>query len=221
MYKTDDLLDLDHTIAKKHLEKYEYPWEAIPEIKNFILETAKQLDKEEYKEIKNNVWVHKDATIDDNVSIIGPAIIGKQSQIRHCAYIRENVIIGDNCTIGNSCEVKNAIIFDNSQVPHFNYVGDSIMGYKSHMGAGSIVSNLKSDKSNISVKNEGEEIKTNLRKFGAIIGDGVEIGCNSVLNPGTVVGRNSNVYPLARVRGVVPENSIYKDEDNIVEKRNA
>ena len=220
MYKTNNLLDLNYTVAKSYLEKYEYPWEAIPEIKNFILEIGRKLDKEEYEEIKENVWIHKSASVDENVVIIGPAIIGKESQIRHCAYIRENVIIGEGCTIGNSCEIKNSIIFDNSQVPHFNYVGDSLMGYRSHMGAGSIVSNLKSDKSNITVRNVDEKIDTNLRKFGAIIGDGVEIGCNSVLNPGTIVGRNSNVYPLARVRGVVPENSIYKDEDNIVEKRN-
>ena len=220
MYKTENLLDLKYTIAHSYLKKYEYPWEVIPEIKNIILEIGKNLDKEEYKAIKENVWLHKQATVDDNVVIIGPAIIGKNSQIKHCAYIRENVIIGENCTIGNSCEIKNSIIFDDSQVPHFNYVGDSIMGYKSHMGAGAIVSNLKSDKSNITVRNENESIETNLRKFGAIIGDYVEVGCNSVLNPGTVVGKNSNVYPLARVRGVVPENSIYKDEDNIVEKRN-
>lgn len=220
MYKTENLLDLKYTIAQNYLKKYEYPWEIIPEIKNIILEIGKNLDKEEYKEIKENVWLHKQATVDDNVVIIGPAIIGKNSHIKHCAYIRENVIIGESCTIGNSCEIKNSIIFDDSQVPHFNYVGDSIMGYKSHMGAGAIVSNLKSDKSNITVRNENESIETNLRKFGAIIGDSVEIGCNSVLNPGTVVGKNSNVYPLARVRGVVPENSIYKDEDNIVEKRN-
>ena len=220
MYKTNNLLNLNYTVAKNYLEKYEYPWEAIPEIKNFILEIGRELDKQEYEEIKENVWIHKSTSVDENVVIIGPAIIGKESQIRHCAYIRENVIIGEGCTIGNSCEIKNSIIFDNSQVPHFNYVGDSLMGYRSHMGAGSIVSNLKSDKSNITVRNVDEKIDTNLRKFGAIIGDGVEIGCNSVLNPGTIVGRNSNVYPLARVRGVVPENSIYKDEDNIVEKRN-
>ena len=220
MYKTENLLDLKYTIAQSYLKKYEYPWEVIPEIKNIILEIVKNLDKEEYKVIKENVWLHKQATVDDNVVIIGPAIVGKNSQIKHCAYIRENVIIGENCTIGNSCEIKNSIIFDDSQVPHFNYVGDSIMGHKSHMGAGAIVSNLKSDKSNITVRNENESIETNLRKFGAIIGDYVEVGCNSVLNPGTVVGRNSNVYPLARGRGVVPENSIYKDEDNVVEKRN-
>ena len=220
MYKTENMLDLKHTIAKDYLINYEYPWEAIPEINNIILEIAKKLNKEEFIQIKENVWVHKDVIIDDNVKIIGPAIIGKNSQIRHCAYIRENVIIGENCTIGNSCEIKNSIIFDDSQIPHFNYVGDSILGYKSHMGAGAIISNLKSDKTNITIKNEDIKIETNLRKFGAIICDNVEVGCNSVLNPGTIIGKNSNIYPLSRVRGIVPENSIYKDEDNIVEKRN-
>jgi len=218
MYKTKQLFDLKHTITEKYLEKYEFPWEILPEIKTIILEIGQNLSKEEYEEIKENVWKHKSVQIDDNVSIIGPAIIGENSNIKHCAYIRENVIIGKECTIGNSCEVKNAIIFDKTQVPHFNYVGDSILGYKSHMGAGAIVSNLKSDKSNIVVKEEDEKYITNLRKFGAIVGDYVEIGCNSVLNPGTIIGRNTNIYPLSRVRGVIKENSIYKDENNIVEK---
>ena len=218
MYKTEQLLDLNHTVAAEYLKKYEYPWEAISEIKNILLEVASTLDKNEYKEVQENVWVHKSATIDDNVKIVGPAIIGPEAVIKHCAYIRENVIIGKACVIGNSCEIKNAIIFDETQVPHFNYVGDSIMGYKSHMGAGAIVSNLKSDHSNITVKYENENIDTNLRKFGAIIGDFVEVGCNSVLNPGTIIGRNSTVYPLSRVRGVVKEGSIYKDADNVVVK---
>lgn len=218
MYKTNNLLDLNHTITKQYIEKYEYPWEILPEIKNIILEIGKNLDKTQYQEIKENVWVHNSASVDDNVQIIGPTIIGPESSIRHCAYIRENVIVGKTCVIGNSCEVKNAIIFDETQVPHFNYVGDSIMGYKSHMGAGSIVSNLKSDKSNVVVRAGEEKLETNLKKFGAVIGDHVEIGCNSVLNPGTVIGKNSNIYPLSRVRGLVPENSIYKDENNIVEK---
>lgn len=218
MYKTNNLLDLNHTITKQYIEKYEYPWEILPEIKNIILEIGRNLDKTQYQEIKENVWVHNSASVDDNVQIIGPAIIGPESSIRHCAYIRENVIVGKACVIGNSCEVKNAIIFDETQVPHFNYVGDSIMGHKSHMGAGSIVSNLKSDKSNVVVRAGEEKLETNLKKFGAVIGDHVEIGCNSVLNPGTVIGKNSNIYPLSRVRGLVPENSIYKDENNIVEK---
>lgn len=218
MYTTKNLLDLNHTITKEYLEKYENPWEALPEIKNIIKELITKLDKNEYKEIKENVWVHNTVDISDNAVIMGPAIIGAGTNIRHCAFIRDNVVIGENCVIGNSCEIKNAIIFDNSQIPHFNYVGDSILGYHSHMGAGSIVSNLKSDGKNITVTDGENKVETNLRKFGAIIGDNVEIGCNSVMNPGTVIGRNSNIYPLARVRGQVPENSIYKDEDNIVEK---
>jgi len=219
MYTTKNLFDLDNTIAKKYLEKYEYPWEALPDIKNFILELIKDLDRNEFKEIKENVWVHNSVSIAPSALIEGPTIICKDSEIRHCAYIRGNAIIGEGCVIGNSCEVKNAVIFNKSQVPHFNYVGDSILGYHAHMGAGSIVSNLKSDGKNIIVKDGDEKMETGLRKFGAIVGDNVEIGCNSVLNPGTVVGKNSNVYPLARVRGLVPSNSIYKDEDNIVEKR--
>ncbi|MBQ1567288.1 MAG: UDP-N-acetylglucosamine pyrophosphorylase [Erysipelotrichaceae bacterium] len=218
MYTTKNLFDLENTIAKKYLEKYEYPWEALPEIKNFIYELIKELDKNEFKEIKENVWVHNSVNIAPSALIEGPAIICKDSEIRHCAYIRGNAIIGEGCVIGNSCEVKNAIIFNKSQVPHFNYVGDSILGYHAHMGAGSIVSNLKSDGKNITVKDGEEKMETGLRKFGAIVGDNVEIGCNSVLNPGTVVGRNSNVYPLARVRGLVPSDSIYKDEDNVVKK---
>ena len=218
MYTTKNLFDLENTIAKKYLEKYEYPWEALPEIKNFIYELIKELDKNEFKEIKENVWVHSSVNIAPSALIEGPAIICKDSEIRHCAYIRGNAIIGEGCVIGNSCEVKNAIIFNKSQVPHFNYVGDSILGYHAHMGAGSIVSNLKSDGKNITVKDGEEKMETGLRKFGAIVGDNVEIGCNSVLNPGTVVGKNSNVYPLARVRGLVPSDSIYKDEDNVVKK---
>lgn len=218
MYKTEDLLDLNYTITKNYFKNYEYPWEIIPEIKNIVLEIGKNLDKNQYKEIKNNVWVHISASIDENVQIIGPAIIDKNSSIKHCAYIRENVIIGKDCVIGNSCEIKNAIIFDETQVPHFNYVGDSVMGYKSHMGAGAIISNLKSDQSNIIVKTEEEKIETNLRKFGAIIGDFVEVGCNSVLNPGTIIGRKTTIYPLSRVRGLVKEKCIYKEEDNVVQK---
>ena len=218
MYTTKNLLDLSHSICGEYLKKYEYPWEALPEIKHMILELQKNLNKEEYNEIKEGVFVHKTATVAPTACLIGPAIIGAGTEIRHCAFIRENVIVGDGCVIGNSCEAKNVIIFDKTQVPHFNYVGDSIMGYHSHMGAGSIVSNLKSDGSNVVVRSGEQKQETHLRKFGAIIGDNVEIGCNSVLNPGTVVGRNSNIYPLSRVRGQVPENSIYKDEGNIVEK---
>lgn len=218
MYKTANLFDLNHTIAKEYLERYEYPWEALPEIKNIIPELIAKLDRSEYTEYRENVWIHKSVKVAPTADINGPAIIGPESEIRHCAYIRGNVIVGAGCVIGNSCELKNAIVFDRSQIPHFNYVGDSILGYHAHMGAGSIVSNLKSDGRNITVKSGEEKMETNLRKFGAIVGDNVEIGCNSVMNPGTVIGKNSNIYPLARVRGQVPENSIYKDEDNVVEK---
>lgn len=217
MYKTQELFDLDHSIAKEYLKNYEYPWQALQGIKEFIIEKAKELSGE-YKEIRQQVWVHESAKIAANATIEGPTIIGPNSEIRHCAFIRGSAIIGEGCVIGNSCEIKNAIIFDGCQVPHFNYVGDSILGYKAHMGAGSIVSNLKSDKQNVVIKQEDEKYETNLKKVGALIGDYVEVGCNSVLNPGTVVGKHSNVYPLARVRGVVPEHSIYKDEHNIVEK---
>ena len=219
MYTTKNLFDLEHTIAREYLENYEYPWEALPEIKNFIRELIEKLDRNEYTEYKKDVWVHKSATIAPTADVNGPAIIGPKSEIRHCAYIRGNAIIGEGCVIGNSCEVKNAVIFDKSQVPHFNYVGDSILGFHAHMGAGAIVSNLKSDGKNVTIRVGDVKIPTNLRKFGAIIGDNVEVGCNSVLNPGTIVGKNSNIYPLARVRGLVPERSIYKDEDNIVEKK--
>ena len=219
MYTTKNLFDLEHTIAREYLENYEYPWEALPEIKNFIRELIEKLDRNEYTEYKKDVWVHKSATIAPTADVNGPAIIGPKSEIRHCAYIRGNAVIGEGCVIGNSCEVKNAVIFDKSQVPHFNYVGDSILGFHAHMGAGSIVSNLKSDGKNVTIRVGDVKIPTNLRKFGAIIGDNVEVGCNSVLNPGTIVGKNSNIYPLARVRGLVPERSIYKDEDNIVEKK--
>ena len=219
MYKTENLFDLNNSIAGKYLEKYEYPWEALPEIKNFIKELNADLDKNEYQEAAENVWVHKSVKIAKTAELNGPAIIGPNSEIRQCAYIRGNAIIGEGVVIGNSCEVKNAIIFNKSQVPHFNYVGDSILGYHAHMGAGPIVSNLKSDGKDVTIKDGEIKVETHLRKFGAIIGDNAEIGCNSVLNPGTVVGKNSNIYPLARVRGLVPANSIYKDEDDIVEKR--
>ena len=218
MYKTSELFDLNHSIAKEFLETCEYPWEALQGIKEYILKKGKELDQD-YQEVQENVWIHKTAKVAQNATIEGPTIIGPNTEIRHCAFIRGSVLIGESCVIGNSCELKNAIIFDNSQVPHFNYVGDSILGYKAHMGAGSIVSNLKSDKQNVVIKQEEQRFETHLKKVGALVGDCVEIGCNSVLNPGTVIGKNSNVYPLARVRGVVPENSIYKDENNVVEKR--
>ena len=220
MYKTEELLDLDHTMAKDYLSGFDYPWKALAGIGDLINELIKTLDKNEYVEIKENVWAHKSAKIYESAYIDGPCIIGENSEVRHCAFIRGKALIGKDCVVGNSCELKNVIIFDNVQVPHYNYVGDSILGYKSHMGAGSITSNVKSDKTLVEVKNfDGEIIKTGLKKFGAILGDHVEVGCNSVLNPGTVVGRNTNIYPLSRVRGVIPLNSIYKDKENIVEKK--
>lgn len=220
MYKTKDLLDLDHTIAKDYLEKFEYPWEALGGIKDTIIELGKSLSKDEYDEMSENVWVAKSAKVYPTAYLGAPCIIGPESEVRHCAFIRGSALVGKGCVVGNSVELKNVIIFDNVQVPHYNYVGDSILGYKSHMGAGSITSNVKSDKTLVVVKDSDEQIPTGLKKFGAILGDHVEVGCNSVLNPGTVIGRNSNIYPVSRVRGVVPADSIYKDKDSIVGKEN-
>ena len=220
MYKTKDLLNLDHTIAKDYLEKFEYPWEALGGIKDTIIELGKSLSKDEYDETSENVWVAKSAKVYPTAYLGAPCIIGPESEVRHCAFIRGSALVGKGCVVGNSVELKNVIIFDNVQVPHYNYVGDSILGYKSHMGAGSITSNVKSDKTLVVVKDSDEQIPTGLKKFGAILGDHVEVGCNSVLNPGTVIGRNSNIYPVSRVRGVVPADSIYKDKDNIVGKEN-
>lgn len=218
MYKTKDLLDLSHTTASAFLEQYEYPWTAIPEIKNEILRQIETLDKNEYKEIKENVWVHNSAKIFDSAYIDGPTIIGKDAEVRQCAFIRGSVLIGEGSVVGNSCEVKNAIIFDNAEIPHFNYVGDSILGFHAHMGAGSITSNLRADRKNVVVKNGTEKIETGLRKMGAILGDYAEIGCNAVLNPGVVVGRHAMIFPTACVRGTVPENAIFRNDGAIVEK---
>lgn len=218
MYKTIELFDLEHTITKEYLLNYEYPWYALKGIKDLVKELGLKLNKDEYEEIKPNVWVHKTAKIFESAYIGENVIIGENVQIRHCAFIRENAIIGDNCVIGNSCELKNVIIFDNAEVPHYNYVGDSILGYKAHMGAGAVTSNIKSDRKNIVIKDKKEKVETGLRKMGAMLGDYAEIGCNSVLNPGTIVGRCSNVYPTSCVRGVVEENSIYKNSGEIVKK---
>ena len=219
MYTTNNLLDLEHTLAKDYLSKFEYPWQALSGIKEEIIRIGKTLDKNEYDEVKENVWIHKTATVFESAYLGAPLIIGPNTEVRHCAFIRGSALVGANCVVGNSCELKNVILFDNVQTPHYNYVGDSILGYKSHMGAGSITSNVKSDKTLVVVKNfDGERIETEQKKFGAILGDRVEVGCNSVLNPGTVVGRNTNIYPLSRVRGVIPSDSIYKDFDNIVGK---
>lgn len=216
MYKTTDLLDLSHTLAKDLLSQFEYPWLALGKIKETIIILGEKLG-DDYIEVKPQVWVHKTATVFDSAYLGAPLIIGANTEVRHCAFIRGAALIGDNCVVGNSVEIKNAIIFDNVQVPHYNYVGDSILGYKSHMGAGSITSNVKSDKTLVTVKGE-VSIETGLKKFGAILGDYVEVGCNSVLNPGTVIGRNTNIYPLSCVRGVIPAASIYKDKNNIVSK---
>ncbi len=219
MYTTKNLLDLDHTLAKDYLSNFEYPWQSLKGISEEIIRIGKSLSKDEYDEVKENVWIHKTAKVFESAYLGAPLIIGPNSEVRHCAFIRSSALVGANCVVGNSCELKNVILFDNVQVPHYNYVGDSILGYKAHMGAGSITSNVKSDKTLVVVKNyDGEKIETEIKKFGAILGDNVEVGCNSVLNPGTIVGRNTNIYPLSRVRGVVPADSIYKDGDNIVAK---
>ena len=219
MYSIKDLYDLDHTIAKDYLEGFTYPWEALAGIKNLIIELGKQLPKDEYDEVSENVWVHKSATVFPSAYLGAPCIIGKDTEVRHCAFIRGSALVGDNCLVGNSCELKNVILFDHVQTPHYNYVGDSILGYYSHMGAGSITSNVKSDKELVTVKSAEEKIETGLKKFGAMIGDYVEVGCNSVLNPGTVIGKNTRIYPTSCVRGLVKENSIYKNTGDIVEQQ--
>ncbi len=220
MYKTKELYDLTKTMAGDYLAGFEYPWEALSGIKELILALGEKLPKDEFEEISEKVWVHKSVRIFPTAYIGAPCIIGKGTEVRQCAFIRSSALIGENCVIGNSTEVKNAIIFDNVQVPHFNYVGDSILGYKSHLGAGAVTSNVKSDRSLVSVRTTDGAVETGLKKFGAMVGDNVEVGCNSVLNPGTVIGKNSNVYPLSSVRGTVPENSIFKNQSNIVIKEN-
>ena len=219
MYTIKDLYDLDHTMAKEYLEGFTYPWEALKGIKELIIELGKNLDKEEYDEVSENVWVHKTAKVFPTAYLGAPCIIGPKTEVRHCAFIRGSALVGADCVVGNSVELKNVILFDHVQTPHYNYVGDSILGYYSHMGAGSITSNVKSDKKLVVVHNGTENIETGLKKFGAMIGDHVEVGCNSVLNPGTVIGRDSNVYPTSCVRGVVPENSIWKDSGEIIGKK--
>ncbi len=218
MLKILNLFDLEHSDAKEYLLKFEYPWQALSGIKNMIISLGNSLDFDDYDEISENVWIHKTATVASTAYIGSPCIIGAETEIRHCAFIRGSALIGQNCVIGNSVELKNVIVFDSVQVPHYNYVGDSILGYKAHMGAGSITSNVKSDKTLITVNNGTEKIETELKKFGAMLGDYVEVGCNSVLNPGTIIGKNSNIYPLSSVRGVVPCESIYKTGGVIVKK---
>ena len=217
--KTTELLDLSHTLAGDYLARFEYPWQALDGIKDLILELGAGLSPEEYDQPSPNVWVHKTAKVFPSAYLGAPCIIGPETEVRHCAFIRGSALVGANCVVGNSVELKNVILFDNVQTPHYNYVGDSILGYKSHMGAGSITSNVKSDKTLVVVKNEGAEIETKRKKFGAILGDFVEVGCNSVLNPGTVIGPHTNVYPVSCVRGVIPANSIVKTGGIVVPKR--
>lgn len=212
------LFDLSQTQAESLLKRFQYPWEALPYIKEFILTLGPALPKDEYEEIQENVWVAKSAVVFPSAYLNGPIIIGRNTEVRHGAFLRGSALVGDNAVVGNSTELKNVILFNNVQVPHYNYVGDSILGYRSHMGAGSITSNVKSDKTLVTVSCQGKKIATGLKKFGAILGDCVEVGCNSVLNPGTVICPESNVYPLSMVRGVVPPKSIYKTASEIAEK---
>ena len=216
MLTVKSLYDLSHSLAGEYLSSFQYPWEALPGIKDMILKLSQTLG-EDYTEVSPQVWVHKTAKVAPTAYLGGPCIIGANTEVRHCAFVRGSALVGENCVVGNSVELKNVILFDNVQVPHYNYVGDSILGYKSHMGAGSLTSNVKSDKSLVVIHAE-QEIPTGIKKVGALLGDCVEVGCNSVLNPGTVIGKNSNVYPVSCVRGVIPANSIYKAAGKIVKK---
>jgi len=218
MYKTNELYDLNYTIAKEFLSKYEYPWQALADIKEFIINLGKTLDKNEYSEVSENVWIHKSAKVYPSACIEAPTIIMENAEIRQCAFIRGSALVGKGSVVGNSCELKNVIIFDDVQVPHFNYIGDSILGHKAHFGAGSITSNFRADHGEITIHGE-EDFKTGRNKIGAFVGDNTEVGCNTVLNPGTVVGKNCVIYPLSCVRGIIKENSIYKNADNIVIKQ--
>lgn len=218
MYTISDLYDLEHTLAADYLRRFTYPWEALSGIKQFIIELGEKLG-DEYEEREHQVWVHKTAKVFSSAYLGAPCIIGPNTEVRHCAFIRGSALVGADCVVGNSVELKNVILFDHVQTPHYNYVGDSILGYCSHMGAGSITSNVKSDKQLVVVKSrEGEQIETGIKKFGAMLGDYVEVGCNAVCNPGTVIGRHSNVYPTSCVRGVVPANSIWKNDGVVVTK---
>ena len=216
--KTMELLDLEHTLAGEYLARFAYPWQALDGIKELILELGRTLSPAEYDEVTPSVWVHRTAQVAPTAFLGAPCIIGPGTEVRHCAFVRGSALVGEGCVVGNSVELKNVILFDNVQVPHYNYVGDSILGYKSHMGAGSITSNVKSDKTLVTVKAGEEVIPTGRKKFGAILGDRVEVGCNSVLNPGTVLGREASVYPLSCVRGVVPEGHIYKTGGVVVRR---
>ena len=214
----EELYDLSETIAKDIFKGMVYPWEALPKIHSFILELGNTLSEEEYERVGEDIWIARSAFVAPTAFIKGPAIIGKDAEIRHCAFIRGNAIVGEGAVVGNSTELKNVILFNKVQVPHYNYVGDSILGYKAHMGAGSITSNVKSDKTPVTVKTPGGPLETGFKKFGAMLGDEVEVGCGSVLNPGTVVGRSTNIYPLSMVREYVPANSIYKKRGEVARK---
>lgn len=216
--KIKELYNLNETLAGAFLEKFEYPWEVLPHIHDFILELGKTLPSDEFDKIGDDIWVSKKAKVAPTACLNGPLIVDEDAEIRHCAFVRGNAIVGKGCVVGNSTELKNVILFNKVQVPHYNYVGDSILGFKSHMGAGSITSNVKSDKTLVVVKGKENKYETGLKKMGAMLGDNVEVGCNSVLNPGTVIGRESNVYPTSCVRGIIPSNSIYKKNDEIVTK---
>lgn len=217
--KIKNLYDLNETIAAELFDQELYPWELLPKISDFIVELGKTLDPEKFEQRGENVWVAKSAKIFPSAYIGGPCIIDEEAEVRHCAFIRGNAIVGKGAVVGNSTELKNVILFNKVQVPHYNYVGDSILGYKSHMGAGSITSNVKSDKTLVTVRIPGGAVETGLKKMGAMLGDFVEVGCNSVLNPGTVIGRHSNIYPTSSVRGFVPEEHIFKTQDGIVQKK--
>lgn len=217
--KITDLFSLEHTMAKPLLEQYEYPWEVLPHIEEFVIKLGESLPKNEYANPAKGMWIHKSAKIAPTAGIIAPVIIGPKAEIRHGAFIRGKVIIGEEAVVGNSSELKNVILSDHVQVPHYNYVGDSILGYKAHMGAGSITSNVKSDKGLVKVHAEDGDIETGLKKFGAMIGDNVEVGCGSVLNPGTVIGKNTNIYPLSSVRTCVDAGSIYKNQGEVAKKQ--
>lgn len=214
-----ELYTLSETLAAPLLASVTYPWEALPRIGAFILELGASLSEEEYEKRGENIWIARSAKVAPTASITGPCIIGKDTEVRHCAFIRGNALVGDGAVVGNSTELKNVILFNKVQVPHYNYVGDSILGFKAHMGAGSITSNVKSDKLLVKVHTPEGDIETGIKKFGAMIGDEVEVGCGSVLNPGTVIGKNTNIYPLSSVRGVVPASSIYKKQGEVAEKR--
>ena len=215
MLKIEELLDLNHSLAGDYLKQFTYPWEGLSGIKDMIIALGKTLDPNDYKEVEPQVWIHKTAKVFPSAYIASPCIIGANTEIRHCAFIRGSALVGDNCVIGNSVELKNVIIFDNAQVPHYNYVCDSILGYFAHMGAGSITSNVKENKMLVEVHTKDGNIETGLKKFGAILADHAEIGCNAVLNPGTIIGRNSRIYPTSCVRGVVEEDMIYKNDGTI------